>query len=243
MDFSIVIPVYNEQDNIRRLIAEIDVCLSKTPDYEIVCVNDGSTDNTRDELLKLVNEYARLRVVEHVTNAGQSAAILSGVAAARASWIVTVDGDGQNDPADIPRLREVCESARDPLQMIIGRRTRRCDTWLKQVSSRAANAIRRAVLQDGTPDTGCGLKLFFRDMFLQLPRFNHMHRFLPALFQHAGGNIASIDVNHRPRIAGDSKYGIHDRLWVGIVDLFGVWWLQRRILRPDAKMLTKKDIE
>lgn len=243
MNFSIVIPVYNEQDNIRALIAEIDTCLPETLDYEIICVDDGSTDNTPSELVQLVDEYSRLRVLQHVTNAGQSAAILSGVEAAVAPWIVTLDGDGQNDPADILRLWNVDEPRRDESRLVVGHRRRRCDSWLKRVSSQVANAIRSRVLRDETPDTGCGLKCFFRKTFLALPRFNHMHRFLPALFLRANGSVVSVDVNHRPRLAGDSKYGMHDRLWVGIVDLFGVWWLQRRILRPDAKARTKKDTE
>jgi dolichol-phosphate mannosyltransferase len=158
------------------------------------------------------------------------------VLAAKAPWIATLDGDGQNDPADIPRL---IEALRDydydgHLKLVMGNRTTRRDTRMRRLSSRIANAVRSTLLNDGTPDTGCGIKLFERDMFLQLPHFNHMHRFLPALAQRAGQRVISVPVDHRPRMRGTSKYGVNNRLWVGIVDLFGVMWLIRRRIAPHA---------
>ena len=160
-------------------------------------------------------------------------AIVTGVKAARADWIATLDADGQNDPADIQALWEIARGApAAPPLMVAGQRQKRRDTWSKRWASRAANAIRRALLGDGTPDTGCGLKLFRRDFFLELPRFDHMHRFLPALALRQGGKIVSVPVNHRPRERGRSNYGVLDRLWVGIVDLLGVMWLMRRAKNP-----------
>jgi dolichol-phosphate mannosyltransferase len=147
------------------------------------------------------------------------------VQAARAEWIVTLDGDGQNDPADIPQLMQALRGADDSLKLVIGNRTTRKDTWLRRISSRVANGVRRGLLRDGTPDTGCGIKLMHRSTFMQLPWFNHMHRFLPALFQRAGARVESVPVRHRARTRGVSKYGLRNRLWVGIVDLFGVRWL------------------
>jgi dolichol-phosphate mannosyltransferase len=173
-------------------------------------------------------------VVRHRASAGQSAAIASGVRAARGIWIVTLDGDGQNDPADAPKL---LARAREPdaPALVAGWRTTRRDTGLKRASSRIANAVRGALLGDRTPDTGCGLKVFRRATFLALPGFDHMHRFLPALVRRAGGAVVNVPVRHRPRGAGRSKYGVLDRLGVGIVDLFGVMWLQRRALAAELE--------
>ncbi len=160
-------------------------------------------------------------------------AILTGIKAARAGWIATLDADGQNDPADIPRLWDIARSApASPPLMVAGQRRKRRDTWSKRAASRAANAVRRRLLGDGTPDTGCGLKLFQRDFFLELPRFDHMHRFLPALAMRQGGKVVSVPVNHRARERGQSNYGFFDRLWVGIADLIGVMWLMRRAKSP-----------
>jgi dolichol-phosphate mannosyltransferase len=172
-----------------------------------------------------------LRVVRHVARCGQSAAISSGVKAARAPWIATLDGDGQNDPADIPSLWALRTDATAPL-LVAGQRRKRRDSWSKRISSRGANAIRRRLLKDATPDTGCGLKLFPRALFLELPYFDHMHRFLAALMIRQGATVVSVAVNHRPRLKGTSKYGFWDRLWVGIADLLGVMWLQRRANIP-----------
>lgn len=234
MDLSVVVPVFNEADNIRPLLEEIRTALEGHLDYEVIYVDDGSRDETLAVLRDCKYEFPRLRVLVHAAGCGQSAAIRSGVKAARAPWIATLDGDGQNDPADIPNLwaRLRADSGDPPLWLIAGWRRRRRDTAVKRLASRVANGVRRRLLGDDTPDTGCGLKLFRRDVFLELPWFDHMHRFLPALVQRAGGRVVSVTVHHRPRARGQSKYGVFDRLWVGIVDLFGVSWLQRRAQRP-----------
>jgi dolichol-phosphate mannosyltransferase len=232
MDLSIVIPVRNEARNVAPLVGEIRAALSGLA-YEIVIVDDGSEDATAAEVTRLAAGRSDLRLLRHARSYGQSAAIRSGVKAARAGWIATLDGDGQNDPADIGGLWRL---AREPPVvsplLIAGRRQKRQDSWSKRAASRIANAVRRRLLGDDTPDTGCGLKLFPRQLFLDLPAFDHMHRFLPALARRAGATVRSVPVNHRPRLSGRSKYGVFDRLGVGIVDLFGVMWLQRRALRP-----------
>ncbi len=233
MDLSVVIPVRNEAPNIAPLVAEIRAALDGRLDYEIVYVDDGSSDDTVAELRRSAQGFARLRILRHIRSCGQSTAIRSGVKAARAPWIATLDGDGQNDPADIPRLWDLAQTTSgDTPLMIAGHRQKRRDSGIKRLSSRLANGIRRRLLGDGTPDTGCGLKLFRRDLFLDLPFFDHMHRFLPALVQRAGGRTLSVAVNHRPRERGASNYGVFDRLWVGIVDMLGVMWLQRRARNP-----------
>src|SRR5438067_61398 len=233
MELSVVIPVKNEAGNIAPLVAEISAALDGRVDYEIVYVDDGSTDSTAAELRHIRASLACLRFVSHARSCGQSAAIRSGVKAARGSWIATLDGDGQNDPADIPALWEIARNAPEaPPLLIAGQRRRRQDSWTKRQSSRIANAVRRRLLHDDTPDTGCGLKLFPRALFLDLPYFDHMHRFLPALVLREGGVVRSVPVNHRPRQRGTSNYGVFDRLAVGITDLFGVLWLRRRAARP-----------
>lgn len=233
MDLSVVIPARNEAPNVAPLVAEIRRALDGRIDYEIVYVDDGSTDATAAEIRGLAREFPQLRLIRHRTSCGQSMAVLTGVKTARAGWIATLDADGQNDPADIPGLWEIARSApASPPLMVAGQRQKRRDTWTKRAASRAANAIRRALLGDGTPDTGCGLKLFRRDFFLELPRFDHMHRFLPALTLRQGGKVVSVPVNHRPRERGQSNYGVFDRLWVGIADLLGVMWLMRRTKTP-----------
>jgi dolichol-phosphate mannosyltransferase len=231
MDLSIVIPVRNEAGNIGPLVAEIRAALDGGAPYEIVYVDDGSTDSTLAELRALAAAGAPLRVVRHARSCGQSAAIRSGVKAARGAWIATLDGDGQNDPGDIPRLWAMARGENAPV-LVAGWRQKRRDTWLKRLSSRIANGVRGHMLGDATPDTGCGLKVFRRDLFLELPYFDHMHRFLPALVKRAGGRTVSVPVNHRPRASGRSNYGTLDRLTVGIVDLFGVMWLMRRASVP-----------
>ncbi len=233
--YSVVVPVRNEADNIAPLIAEIRAAMTAAEGpYEIVYVDDGSDDATADALLAEARDCPELRVVRHARPAGQSAAIITGVAEALADTIITLDGDGQNDPADIPKLLAAFEgdAGRGPL-LVTGQRVARRDTWLKRVSSRVANAVRGSLLGDGTPDTGCGLKVFPRAAFLALPGFDHMHRFLPALMQRGGGRVVSVPVNHRPRLGGVTKYGLFDRLGVGIVDLLGVMWLKRRAPRPE----------
>jgi len=233
MDLSVIIPVRNEAPNIVPLVAEIRAALDTRVDYEIIYVDDGSTDATADEVDRLRRDFPRLRLVRHAKSTGQSTAIRTGVKAATADWIATLDGDGQNDPADIPKLWTMAVEAPPLLPLLIaGHRAKRRDSGVKRLSSRIANAVRARMLGDNTPDTGCGLKLFRRDLFLDLPYFDHMHRFLPALVIRAGGRVVSVPVNHRPRERGQSNYGTFDRLWIGIVDLFGVMWLNRRAKLP-----------
>lgn len=232
---SVVVPVRNEAPNIAPLIAEIRAALAGVP-HEIVYVDDGSDDGTAAALAAEAAERP-LAVLRHARACGQSAAIVSGVRAASGAWIATLDGDGQNDPADIPALLAHAqrETGGEPgCVLIAGHRTKRRDTWVKRFSSRFANGLRSRLLGDATPDTGCGLKVFRRADFLELPAFDHMHRFLPALILRAGGRVVSVPVNHRPRAAGSSKYGTLDRALVGIVDLAGVAWLQRRWKRPEV---------
>jgi dolichol-phosphate mannosyltransferase len=227
--------VRNEQENVLPLLAEIHTALAGFPEFEVVYVDDGSSDATPQRLAEAMQQYPRLRVLSHRASCGQSTALMTGVRAAAGEWIATLDGDGQNDPADIPKLLAARDGGRAAtLWLIAGYRKSRRDTWLKRLSSRIANGVRSRLLGDATPDTGCGLKLIRRATYLELPYFDHMHRFLPALVQRAGGQTVSVEVNHRPRTRGTSNYGLFDRLWVGIVDLFGVMWLKRRAKRPDV---------
>ena len=229
VDFSVVVPVCNEAENVEPLAREIDAALNNRA-YEMIFVNDGSTDETAAILKKLKSSLPALRVLSHSFRSGQSAAVASGVRAARAPWVATLDGDGQNDPADIPRLIEARDGPEGRgVQLIMGnRKASRKDTAFRKLQSSVANGVRSSLLGDGTPDTGCGIKLFSRDVFMDLPRFDHMHRFLPALFQRHGARVISVPVSHRPRTRGTSKYGMLNRLWVGIVDIGGVMWLRRR---------------
>jgi dolichol-phosphate mannosyltransferase len=231
LELSVVIPVKNEASNIAPLVAEIHAALDKLVAFEIVYVDDGSTDDTVAGIQALQAHDPALRLVRHQASCGQSTAVRTGVKAARARWIATLDGDGQNDPADIPALWRLMRDG-GTAQLYAGWRAKRKDTAVKRLSSRLANRIRAALLGDATPDTGCGLKLFERATFLDLPYFDHMHRFLPALVLRAGWRVVSVKVNHRPRERGTSNYGTFDRLWVGISDIFGVMWLQRRAKRP-----------
>ena len=232
---SVVVPVRNEAANIRPLIEEITQALPHVG-HQIVYVDDGSSDGTLGELQALQRDLPTLVVRRHRASCGQSAAIITGVRAAEGEWIATLDGDGQNDPADIPRLLQHAHADNGVSPVLFaGHRTARRDTRVKRVSSLVANRVRAALLGDATPDTGCGLKLFRRSVFLELPQFDHMHRFLPALFIRAGGRVQSVPVNHRPRLRGQSNYGTFDRLAVGIVDLAGVAWLQRRWRRPEVE--------
>ena len=232
MELSVVIPVFNEVESIARLIDEICVQLDGRLDYEIIVVDDGSTDSTPGVLQSSRQAHPRLRILRHRACCGQSAAVGSGVQAAAANWIATLDGDGQNDPADILKLYAALDKSVLPGMLVTGYRRQRQDDWLKRYSSRVANAVRAWLLGDATPDSACGLKVFSRDLFLALPQFDHMHRFLPALVQRQGGRVISVEVRHRRRVRGVSKYGVHNRLWAGIIDLLGVRWLQRRSRRP-----------
>ena len=225
---SVVVPVRNEAGNIAPLVAEIAAALRDTPHFEILYVNDGSTDATQAELIALTASRPWLRAVEHASSCGQSAAVRTGVAYARAGVVVTLDGDGQNDPAFIPALLKALADGAPRVGLIAGQRVGRKATPFKRLQSRIANGVRGAVLRDGTRDTGCGLKAFRRDLFLSLPYFDGLHRFLPALVRREGFDIGYVDVVDRPRGAGVSNYGMWDRLWIGILDLAGVWWLIRR---------------
>jgi dolichol-phosphate mannosyltransferase len=230
---SVVVPVFNEQDNVAPLVGEIVAALrgrasDEGGDFEIVYVDDHSTDATFDTLRRLKAEVPELRVLRHVTNSGQSTAIRTGVKAARGAWIATLDGDGQNDPADIPKLLAQRAQSAAEVKLFAGWRVNRRDSGSKRWASRLANAIRTRMLRDDTPDTGCGTKLFEREAFLELPFFNHMHRYLPALMQRAGWKTRSVPVNHRHRSTGVSKYNNLNRALVGIADLRGVAWLIRR---------------
>jgi len=207
--------------------------------FEIVYVNDGSSDGTGQELRGLMGQHPWLRQIRHEKSCGQSAAIRTGVAAAHGPLIVTLDGDGQNDPAFIPKLIAALEAGTPRVGLIAGQRIGRKASGFKKLQSRIANGVRSAVLKDGTRDTGCGLKAFRSDVFLALPYFDGLHRFLPALIRHDGFAIGYVDVVDRPRGKGVSNYGFWDRVWIGILDLAGVWWLVRRKRRvPNTKEIT-----
>jgi len=235
---SVVIPVFNEKDNIASLVRETTAVLASGPAFEIVCVDDHSDDGTLDVLRKLASAFASLRVITHAHRRGQSAAMRTGIKAARGPWIVTMDGDGQNDPADIPGLLATRSSTDPKVKLFAGWRVQRQDSGSKRWASRWANRIRGALLRDRTPDTGCGLKLFERAAFLDLPYFDHMHRYLPALMQRAGWKTVSIPVRHRPRLAGVSKYNNLARALAGAYDLVGVTWLMRRSSVGDVQEIT-----
>jgi len=227
-DVSIVVPVRNEADNVGPLIAEIFRAVEGRFACEVIFVNDGSTDATDERLRAEMAQRKNLRQLKHATSCGQSAAVRSGVRAARGKLVATLDGDGQNDPAFLPDLINALGGEGSRIGLVAGQRVGRKDTGFKKLQSRIANAVRGAVLRDGTRDTGCGLKAFRREAFLALPYFDGLHRFLPALMRREGFDIAYVDVVDRPRRAGVSNYGLFDRLWVGIMDLCGVWWLIRR---------------
>jgi glycosyltransferase involved in cell wall biosynthesis len=228
--FCLLVTVMDEEENIGPVLAEVGEALRACDpaSYEILFVDDGSRDNTVRELLNLRSRFPMLRVVKHDRNFGKSTALRTGFAAARRDVVVTMDGDGQNDPKDILRLLEPFRGGDPRLGLVAGQRIRRADTWRKQVASRWANRLRQALLKDGARDSVCGLKAVRRDVFLQLPFFDNMHRFLIALTIREGYRTELIDVVDRPRAAGRSKYGVLDRLLVGIPDLFGMVWLRRR---------------
>jgi dolichol-phosphate mannosyltransferase len=225
---SIVVPVRNEAENVAPLIAEITAVLDGRWVYEIIYVNDGSTDATAQKLDAIMKQRGNVRQIAHAASAGQSAAVRSGVRAARGAIVATLDGDGQNNPAFLPDLIAAIQNGGSRVGLAAGQRVGRKDTGFKKLQSRIANGVRNAILRDGTRDTGCGLKAFPREVFLAMPYFDGLHRFLPALVRREGYQIAYVDVIDRPRHSGVSNYGFFDRLWIGIMDLAGVWWLIRR---------------
>ena len=236
---SVVVPVHNEEDNVAPLVGEIVAALRGRIDFEIVYVDDTSKDGTLARLRELQTTVPELRVIRHLSNAGQSTAVRNGVKAARAPWIATLDGDGQNDPADIPNLLAQRDAGDAQTKLYAGWRVNRQDSGSKRWASKWANAIRSRMLRDSTPDTGCGIKLFEREAFLDLPYFDHMHRYLPALMQRAGWKTVSVPVNHRHRSTGVSKYNNLNRALVGIRDLRGVAWLITRSRRTAVEELSK----
>jgi len=240
---SIVVPVYNEAENIAPLLEEIVAVMQAAEAYEIIFVDDGSDDCTAAVLADGVQRIAGLRVFQHGRSYGQSAAVYTGIKAAKYPVIATLDGDGQNDPADIPHLHTVLktQNANDPtLWMVSGWRNNRQDSAWRLFSSKVANTVRAALLGDKTPDSGCGLKLFYREAYLKLPFFDHMHRFLPALVIRAGGRVISEPVNHRLRRNGCSKYDTLGRFGAGLVDLLGVIWLIKRASLAEAEEIERR---
>jgi dolichol-phosphate mannosyltransferase len=234
--FSVVIPLNNEQDNVEPLVTELRAALAGAS-YEILLVDDGSTDETGLRVRRLAKDDTSLRLLSHSSRRGQSTALYNGVRAAANDIVVVLDGDLQNDPADIGKLlrRYWDDADRDSLGLIIGHRVHRRDSRVRKISSVVANKIRGSILHDQTPDTGCGLKLLRRSVFERLPYFDHMHRFLPALVRRAGHRVISVSVSHRPRVHGAAHYGVWDRAWVGVVDLIGVAWLMRRSQPADFR--------
>jgi dolichol-phosphate mannosyltransferase len=231
---SVVVPVRNEAGNVAPLVAEIAAALAGRA-FEIIYVNDGSADATEAELIALMRERPYLRQVKHRVSCGQSSAVRTGVSAARAPLCVTLDGDGQNDPKFLLALLDALEQGGARVGLVAGQRIGRKASGFKKLQSRIANRVRGAILRDGTRDSGCGLKAFRRDVFLALPYFDALHRFLPALVRRDGFDVVYVDVIDRERRHGVSNYGMWDRLWIGILDLAGVWWLLRRKKRvPQA---------
>jgi dolichol-phosphate mannosyltransferase len=234
-DVSVLIPAKDEAGNVGALVAEIDAALRSVCRYEIVLVDDGSSDGTAEVFMQRCRELgAPAQLLRHARSCGQSTALMTAARHARGRYLVTIDGDGQNDPADIPALlaeaERLAREARD--FCVAGFRHKRRDTAWKRVQSKVANAVRRRILDDGVPDTGCGLKLIPRRTWLLLPYFDHMHRYIPALVLRLGGRVAVVPVNHRHRQAGVSKYTAWNRLWVGIADMMGVRWLIKRSKQP-----------
>jgi dolichol-phosphate mannosyltransferase len=243
MAVSIVVPVRNEAENIAPLIAEIAAALDGRWAYEIIYVNDGSTDATAERLAAIMKQRTNLRQLRHAASSGQSAAVRSGVRAAGGAIVATLDGDGQNNPAFLPDLIAAIEKGGERVGLAAGQRVGRKDTGFKKIQSRIANGVRNAILRDGTRDTGCGLKAFHRELFLALPYFDGLHRFLPALARREGYEVAYVDVVDRPRHSGTSNYGMWDRLWIGILDLLGVWWLIRRRRRVPQVLEVKRNAD
>jgi dolichol-phosphate mannosyltransferase len=238
---SVVIPVRNEAENIPPLIAEISAALDGRWNYEIIYVDDGSTDATAEQLASAMRQRGNLRQIRHATSSGQSAAVRTGVRAARGAIVATLDGDGQNNPAFLPDLISAIQKGGERIGLVAGQRIGRKASAFKRMQSRIANGVRGTILRDGTRDTGCGLKAFRREVFLALPYFDGLHRFLPALVRREGYEIAYVDVVDRPRHSGVSNYGFFDRLWIGIMDVAGVWWLiYRKKQNPVATEVTNE---
>ena len=235
---SVVIPAFNEEGNVAALLAECVAALRGVVDFEVIFVDDHSRDGTLAALQAAKAHTPELRVLAHAIQSGQSTAIRNGVKAARGAWVATLDGDGQNDPADLPRLLAARDAGAPGVKLYAGWRVNRQDTGSKKWASKWANGIRSRLLRDATPDTGCGTKLFERAAFLDLPYFDHMHRYLPALMQRAGWQTVSVPVNHRPRGAGASKYTNLGRAIVGVRDLMGVAWLIKR-----SKLTATRELE
>jgi dolichol-phosphate mannosyltransferase len=230
--FSIVVAVFNEAENVAPVTAEIINAARPLGDFELIYVDDGSDDATPERLRLLRARDGAIRLLRHDQRCGKTAALITGISAARAKWIVTMDGDGQDDAAEIPRLLEPAWAAGEPSPLVAGIRTTRRDRWSRRLATKLANGLRQKLLRDGCPDTACGLKAFRRDVFLRLPAFEGMHRFLPALFQTFGHPLVCIPVNHRPRLAGQSKYTNLGRAVVGVADMLGMIWLRRRTRLP-----------
>ena len=232
-DLSVVVPAYNEAENVENLAAEINVALAGIA-HEMIFIDDASTDDTKSVLIDMKTRFPYLRVLSHRQNSGQSRGVRSGILAARAPIIATLDSDGQNDPADIPKLfaQLTRDDAPESLAMVGGRRAKRIDSAAKKIGSRIGNGVRKRLLKDDADDTGCGLKVFKREAFLRLPYFDHIHRYIPALMIREGYQIEFCDVNHRAREFGESKYTNFGRLKVSIADLRGVIWLRKRARLP-----------
>ena len=242
---SVVIPIYNERDNIIKLLEEVLKVIDSQAGDEIILIDDCSTDDS----VKLISEYqnksdSNIILVQHQNRSGQSASLLTGIIKANNGSIITFDGDGQNDPKDIKNMLEIWEKEykNSDFLLLIGNRIRRKDTFSKKLASRLALYIRKIILKDNTPDTGCGIKIFSKSTFLSLPYFDHIHRFLPALVNRQGGRVISIPVSHRARVGGKSKYSNWLRFRVGILDLWGVFWLIRRSPFP-IKLIDKNIIK
>ncbi|MDB5431197.1 MAG: glycosyl transferase family 2 [Caulobacter sp.] len=232
-DVSVVVPVFDEGGNAPALAREIAAAFAGR-NYEMVFVDDASRDDTRALLVALKAELPQLRVVAHARNSGQSRAVRTGIMAARAPIVVTLDGDGQNDPADAPKLVDALAAGPPELTLVGGERVKRQDTIWKKWASRIGNGVRKRLLKDTCNDTGCGIKAMRRDAFLRLPYFDHIHRYIPALMLREGYQVAFRPVNHRPRGEGVSKYTNLGRLWASMSDLFGVMWLQTRGRNPQG---------
>ena len=240
---SVVAPMFNEAGGAGELVQEIAAALAGR-DFEIIVVDDCSTDETVANLEAIWDSVPALRIVRHAANAGQSRAVRTGVIAARSAIVATLDGDGQNDPADLPQLIDALASSGDPLlAMVAGERRVRKDNWRKRYASKAANALRSRLLKDGAADTGCGLKAFKRDAYLRAPFFDHQHRYLPSLFKREGYNVSFRPVGHRPRRHGTSKYTNLGRLAVAFRDMAGVVWLIQRARSPVAILEVRRDAE
>jgi Glycosyltransferases involved in cell wall biogenesis len=240
IDYSVIIPAKDEADNIATLLLEIDQALSGST-YEVIVVDDGSSDATAERALGATTTMnGVVCVIKHAQSCGQSTALYTAALHATGRYIVVLDADGQNDPADIIKLVEESQTITAPHFCVIGHRQKRKDTGWKRFQSRIANNFRKSILKDDTPDTGCGLKLLPRETYLRLPYFNHMHRFVPALVKRLGGEVKSVAVNHRPRTQGVSKYNAWNRAWAGLLDILGVLWLNYRSKRPQIVAIERR---